>query len=338
MKIAIIAPYKKHDYLVTTVIDGLLSMMKTSDSLEFRITEDYPCSFDISKYELSDKNLIDYAKNSDLIILSTDPYTDKTEIMKNINCPGKSVFIDGSEFKHNNRLNLEVQKDVLAGTYNNLGKINSYALKHCKLYFRREKPYIDGIIPFPYGIESRYIAYDPSVKKDIDFVCIFGQEEYSPMRKYCIEMLENFCAKNGFSCVTSKTKGFDFSENKTAGRDEFYKLLARAKVGISISGGGYDTARFWETLANNCLLLTERIDILEPDDTSLNYERIWQFNNLYDFRYQLEKMAKYLKEDYKQENLEAEYRDILERHSSKARVEKILLESVKAGILKKNEN
>ncbi len=236
------------------------------------------------------------------------------------------VVVDGSETKGLCRNDFDIQRSILNFSYKNYGAIEIDMLSKCTSYFRREKPYIKGIIPLPYGIETRYISYNASIKKDIDFVCIFGQEDYSPMRKHCREMLEEYCEKNGFTCVTSKTKGFTFDTNKTAGRDEFYKLLARAKVGISVSGGGYDTARFWETLANNCILLTERIDIFNPDDESLNYKRIIQFNNLYDFQYQLEKLGKHLREEYKQEDLEKDYADILDKHSTKARVEKILYE------------
>jgi anaerobic ribonucleoside-triphosphate reductase len=101
-------------------------------------------------------------------------------------------------------------------------------------------------------------------------------------------------------------------------------LLARAKVGISVGGGGFDTARFWEILANNCLLLTESIDIYQSDSKELNYKRVYQFKNLYDFKNQLEKVAGLLRNGYDQLSLMPEYLKILEEHSAKHRVETIL--------------
>jgi len=100
-----------------------------------------------------------------------------------------------------------------------------------------------------------------------------------------------------------------------------------------VGGGGYDTARFWEILGNNCLLLTERIDIFQPDSKELDYKRIWQFNNLYDFWYQLHKVGEFLRNKYKQDNLVQEYKDILSRHSSKARVLTILNKAREKGIV-----
>jgi hypothetical protein len=124
--------------------------------------------------------------------------------------------------------------------------------------------------------------------------------------------------------VTETTAGFSFDPSKRSGRDKFYQLLARSKVGISVGGGGFDTARFWEILANNCLLLTETIAIYEPDSPDLAYERIWQFKDLTDFEQQLEKMAKFLQTDYPPAKLESEYQAILAKHSTAARVQSIL--------------
>jgi hypothetical protein len=134
------------------------------------------------------------------------------------------------------------------------------------------------------------------------------------MRQYCREILIKFCRKNKFTYHADKTKS----------KEEFYRLLTRSKVGVSIGGGGYDTLRFWEILGNNCLLLTERIDIYQLDSARLDYKRIYQFNNLYDFKYQLERVASFLKRGYKQEDLNKEYQQILQNHSSVSRVLEIL--------------
>lgn len=65
-------------------------------------------------------------------------------------------------------------------------------------------------------------------------------------------------------------------------------------------------------------------DIFSLDDQSLKYQRIYQFKNLYDFQYQLEKLGKFLRTDYNPQNMENEYKRILSRHSSKARVMTVL--------------
>jgi hypothetical protein len=226
----------------------------------------------------------------------------------------KTIFIDGSEIGKNGRFDPVIQQQILNGIYDGNGRIDWEMLKLCRLYFRREKPYIDGILPLPFGIETKYSKYySNDTKKDVDFFCVFGQEEYPKMRKDVKDILVSFCNKNGFSCFTQKTP-----------EDNFYKMLARSKVGVSVGGGGYDTARFWEILANNCLLLTEKIDIYEPQSTRLNYDRIWQFSNHVDFEESLVKIGNLLKIGYNQADLEEGYQRILADHSSESRVLEVI--------------
>ena len=119
----------------------------------------------------------------------------------------KTAFVDGSELGKNNRSDESIRKSVSEERYNGIGAIDSNMLTKCKLYFRREKPYIKGIIPLPFGIERRYRKFfKKGEKRDIDFSCIFGQDEYPPLRKQAKEFLEKFCRKNDFSCHTKKTK------------------------------------------------------------------------------------------------------------------------------------
>jgi len=311
-KIAVITPSNKIDRLERTVIDGFMQFKKDNSHLRFFALSNSNSRLLLSvKYLLSKKEFINFAHKADLVFLIRGKKKTDYEVAKEIGDWDKTIFIDGSEVGLNNRYDFTIQKKILAGKYREIGKINFKMLKKCALYFRREKPYINGIIPLPFGIESRYTKYySPGQKKDIDFVCIFGQDEYPLMRRYVRELLVKYCKKNKFTYRVKKTKS----------PDEFYRILARTKVGISVGGGGYDTARFWEILGNNCLLLTERIDM--------------QFNNLYDFWYQLHKIGEFLQNGYNQENLVKEYKDILSRHSSKARVLTIVDKARQKGILR----
>lgn len=333
--IALILPINQSDYLANTVIDGLLTLSKTNPGLSFKITKDYLSPFDLQSRVLPEREFMEFAIKADLILLVRGKRNTNVRLAQRINLWKKTVFIDGSEFGKDGRYDFDLQKKVLSGTYDGFGTIDKTMLEKCALYFRREKPYIPGIIPLPFGIESRYVKFAPQeTKKEIDFVCIFGQDEYPIMRRYAAEILENFCKKNNFTYATGRTKGFNFvDETKQAGRDEFFKLLSRAKVGISIGGGGFDTARFWEILGNDCILLTEKIDIYEPDGDELNYKRIFEFNNLFDFEYQLNILGKHIKTKYDSNDMSAEYQAIMERHSSSSRVLLILEKAKEKGIL-----
>ena len=311
LKIAVINP-EKADGLARTIIDGLYQMSLNSE-IDFCLSSEFQYNLPVDNKVVTRQDFIDFALNADLIFLIVNAkYGFDKKLVEAINRWDKTIYIDGSEAGRNRRYDFTVQKEIIDGTS---GMVNKEMLNKCRYYFKREKPYINGIKPLPFGIETQYVKkYTEEIKKDIDFVCIFGQDEYPLMRRYARELLEKFCAENGFICVTKKTKT----------PEEFYGILARAKVGVSVGGGGFDTLRFWEILGNNCLLLTERIDIYEPDSKRLDYKRIWQFNNLFDFQYQLEKIGEHLRTDYKQENLSDEYKKILTEHSSIARVLEIM--------------
>lgn len=313
-KIAIINPYRP-DGMTRTILDGILALNADGSNIDFKISSKFDYVLPVNDHYLSQDQFIEFAKEADFIFIFWSKDGTDFGLAETINCWDKTIYIDGSETGHNNRYDFYVQRSILNLTYKKNGKIEENMLKKCAFYFRREKPYLDGIKPLPFGIETRYIQnYKEEMKKDIDFTCIFGQDEYPLLRRYCREWLEKYCAQNNFNCFTQKTKT----------PEEFYKLLARSKVGISVGGGGFDSYRFWETLGNNCLLLTEKIDIYQPDSKKLNYKRIWEFSNLSDFQYQLNKMGDFLRKEYNQKNLTEEYKKIISEHSSKTRVSEII--------------
>ena len=71
-----------------------------------------------------------------------------------------------------------------------------------------------------------------------------------------------------FSTLLAKCKGDPRVGHSECGRglssEEYYGLLARSRIGLSIRGGGYDTPRYWEIVASRRLLLAERPDICIP--------------------------------------------------------------------------
>jgi REP element-mobilizing transposase RayT len=311
-KIAVIPPKNRLDYLTSTVIDGLNELRK-QDKVDFLIAD--------SKNR---NEFISYAKQADIITFSWGKGDTDYELAQNIDCFNKTIFIDGSELGRNRRLDNKIVKELNENTWEGQGKIEKDLLKKCAGYFRREKPYIDGIIPFPFGIEKKYINWNKDIVKDIDFVCIFGQEQYPPLRKKIKQVLIDFCKKNELSCITERTKD----------KQEFYNILARAKVGISVSGGGYDTARFWEILGNNCILLTEKIDIYRPEDKKLEYNNIFEFIDEKDFEDLLNRITLYLRSDYNTQGMVQEYNEILKNHSTVARVNEIIDYCKYRGIIK----
>ena len=322
VKILVIVPVRKQDYLADTVLDGLFQLRKERN-IDFRVSPGLKSRLPHKFKKISGGKLAEFSREADLILFIWGKNSANYPLAEKINQWRKTIFIDGSEPGKNRRFDNEIKRQVLRGEYRGPGAIDYEMLKKSALYFRRERPYARGIKPLPFGIESAYAAWNGKIKKDIDFVCVFGQEEYPPLRKSVREELERYCAENGFKCVTEKTKT----------PREFYNILARAKAAVSVGGGGFDTARFWEILANNCILLTEKIAIFKKEDNRLNYKSVIEFGDLDEFKSRLRETGRRLKEGYDAKDNMAEFREIMKNHSSKARVEFILKEAEKKGLL-----
>jgi hypothetical protein len=148
-------------------------------------------------------------------------------------------------------------------------------------------------------------------------------DEYPLLRRYVTKYVVDFCRIHNLSCVTERLS-----------QDSFYDTVARSKIGISIGGGGYDTGRFWEILANNCTVLTEPIDIFPRSSSLLSYSRIHECTNLYDFAEKLTQLAPALSSlNFDAPEYTKEYADIMHMHSSVARVQTILEACHKKGII-----
>lgn len=318
-KIAIVNPFRP-DGLARTIFDGILDINNSGGEIDFRLSSKFDYDLPLNSLYLPREEFINFAKEADFILLIWGKDGTDTALAETINCFNKTIYIDGSEVGGNKRYDAEIQKQLIIGTFSGRGAINIEMEKKCALYFRREKPYLRDIIPLPFGIERNYSKYySNNTKKDIDFLCIFGQDEYPLLRREARELLEKYCVENNFICSTKKTKN----------PDEFYKLLARSKVGVSVGGGGFDTFRFWEILGNNCILITEKIDIYFEDSNRLKYDRIFEFSDLGQFQNQLEKVGRFLQNGYDEKTMTVEYEKILSEHSSKSRVLEII-QKVKA--------
>lgn len=315
-RVAVINP-READGLARTILDGLLTLSERGE-VAFAMSAPFSYVLPLSNMVLERKDFISFAQRADIIFLINSKYSVDIRLAEDIDAFHKTVYIDGSELGGNNRFDIETQRRVIDGTYLHKGAIHRDMLSRCARYFRREKPYMQHIIPLPFGIERRYLSHiQKRPVKDIDFFCVFGQDEYPPLRRYVRDALKSFCVQYGFTCVT-----------QTVPSQEFYALLARSKVGISVGGGGFDTLRFWEILAADAMVITETIDIFKKGDHTLSYERITECNNLFDFVDAFTRIGEFLKTGYDSEvakpSWESEYKKIIAAHSAEARVRTVI--------------
>jgi hypothetical protein len=192
-KIAVITPKYKNDYLTDTILDGLLDLKESKQEIEFYLTEGYTTELDLRSYILDEIRFIDFVKEADIIFFMWGKDNTNYELAEKINKFEKTVFIDGSEVGGNRRYDEKIQKEIENGTYEGRGRIDMEMEKKCAIYFRREKPYLRNIIPLPFGIERKYRKhYSNETVKDIDFFCVFGQDEYPPLRNSARGALAEF--------------------------------------------------------------------------------------------------------------------------------------------------
>lgn len=315
-KIFLILP-DHDDYLADTVFDGLLALTK-ENSVNFFINQSpNHLAKENKKRTLKLEHLKDFLNKADLIILAISGRSSREDLIPE-GVWHKVVVVDGREAGKTKMFAENFQAGILA---------REDLLDKVKLYFKREGPYEGKVKALPFGILSEYQRWQPEIKKDLDFTCVFGQEVCPPERKQIREMVEKFCTENNLQCFTKSTRSFFFGPYSKFARKRFWKILARSKIGISIRGAGMDTVRFWEILGNNCGLLTDNIGVFENPKQELNYSRIIEFGepkDLGNFKLKLKEVKELLDKNPEFFNEQEEFEKILVKHDSKSRVLSIL--------------
>ncbi len=324
--IAVITPGRKEDYLVRTIVDGLEQLRHEALLGDIKYTDNNPRHFKIKEHELKRNNFIEYAKKADIILYCWGKVHENKDLVHIIGRYNATAYIDGSELGHNKRLEPQIVQQLEQGTYAGQGSIDEEMLKKCTAYFRREKPYTRGILPLPYGIESVYTSYgsNKSFKDRVyDVICVFGQKKFPPLREKVAMLLEEI-QKTGRLKIWNKSTKLPFlSPHNFISRRIFYQKLSNSRIGISVSGGGYDTARFWEILGSGAFLLTQKIDIDFPNGISIPKKLYKEFSSEDDFEEALNNSIKEL-ETISEVEQSAAYKELLQYHSSKARVLHVL--------------
>ena len=313
MKIAAITPYKKSDYLVETVIEGIY---KNNIELKCSCPGNGVHKEDI----LSAKDLIEYSKTADYVFAIWGKQKGiypgiNYNLVKEINQPQKTIYIDGSEWNcHAQTYSNQV---VMAKQNPQLRKgtpwINEDMYSYCNFYFKRECYPEDkkrGIIPLLFGaVDKNFSGYELLEDKTIDIFCSFGQVN-DGLRLEATQI-----------CQKLKTEGYNVVTESNLDYETFKKYILSSYISIDAWGGGDCCARLWEILANQSCAFMQEYNIVFPNDFT-DGENIVKYNTSEELenklRYYLNNKDKCLKIGQKG------YEHLIQHHTSKKRVEYIL--------------
>jgi hypothetical protein len=313
MKIAAVTPYKKLDYLAETVIEGIYK-----NGIELKCS--CPGNGVSEKDVLLPGDLIEYAKTADYVFAiwgkqkGIYPGIDYN-LVKQINQPHKTVYIDGSEWNcfaqtYPNQVTMAKQNPKLRR-----GKpwIHKDMYDYCKWYFKRECYPEDkkkGIIPLLFGaVDKNFNEYELLEDKTIDIFCSFGQFN-DGLRSDALQI-----------CKKLKNEGYNVVTEGTFNYETFKNYILSSYISIDAWGGGDCCARLWEILANKSCAFMQEYNIEFPnsftnDKNIIKYSTSEELENK--LRYYLNNKDKCLKIG------EEGYKHLMKYHTSKKRVEYIL--------------
>ena len=272
MRIAVISPYKKLDYLAETVIEGLYK-----SDIEVKFYQPGNGAKPTDVIALSD--FYKYADSADYIFAiwgkkkGTHPGIDYN-VVKRINRPDRTVFIDGREWTYSGQ---PEQGQVVEAKWNPKRRrgsewVNMDMLNYCKWYFKRECYPEDvnlGIIPLLFGAVDRYYNVSEQ-EKSIDVFCAYGQ------------INDGLRAETESVCKRLKGEGYNIVVGGEYDYDTYKDILAQSYIAVDAWGGGDCCARLWEILANKTCAFTQKYNILFPykftdSKNYVEYETIQEF-------------------------------------------------------------
>jgi len=220
MKIVVISPKEKWDFLAESVIEGLYE-----NNIEVYFSDIGNGIKESDVY--SDEEIIEHSKDCDYILViwgkirKTFPVGvgPKYYLLDKINKKYKVVYIDGSEWTFTGFPLPNQVQDAKHNPKLMRGEpwINDFMLHNSKWYFKRECYPEDsniGIIPLPFASTKNHYSGDDytskEVDKEIDIFCSYGH-----MNNGLRHETYNFCKElSDKGYVVESKKGFDFETFK----------------------------------------------------------------------------------------------------------------------------
>ena len=198
------------------------------------------------------------------------------------------VFIDGGD---GNKIGIDLTTYGRPELYE-----KALSFRPFDFIFKREylveETYKDHIAPLPMSFNFDRL---PNLTNDLKYDVSFWAVESHPLRTNALNILENKydCQNNG------TTRNQKFSKYKRKG--SFYlQELSDCKVTINIRGGGWDTMRYWEVPAVGGFMLSQKPQIVIPNNFEHAKDVVFFKDDLSDLT---DLCDYYLKNDYEREKI-----------------------------------
>ncbi len=231
-------------------------------------------------------------KNIDYVFIGSckvDCFENYLEIIDEIPSHVPIVLIDGGDY-------IDIANDIsdMYGRPDLKEKVLSK--REIDYIFKREflidKKYDKNVFPLPMSFNyDRLPSLDYNLKYDVSFWAVESHE----IRAKALDILQD-----KFDCRSNGTeRNQKFSKYKRKG-EEYLRELARCKIVLNFRGVGWDTMRYWETPAIGRFMISQKPQILIPNNYRNEKEVIWCKDDLSDLTSLCEY---YLKHDDKREQI-----------------------------------
>jgi len=256
---------------------------------------------------------IKVAEKCDVVVLAHSALEEKYKeiLLPLVNSVRVDVFLDGSDNK---------EYEAQPSDY--------------KLYLKRE--YLgtteNNVHPFLFGIEDRYFAHTNKAHQEIwsnkidDLVCIMSACEKRPWRFDIIQSLKDTFDKDDTVFVGEYREGTALTSVDTGDRhfSGYFGKLLGSRISVDAYGafGARQTGRFWESIANGCLVMYQNI---EPYRWNNTFEDGIHFISYSDTDELIEKACYYVGNPDKAEEIARKgYDHALEYHTTSCRSNEFL--------------
>jgi len=203
-----------------------------------------------------------------------------------------------------------------------------------KLYLKRE--YLGtaepNVHPFIFGIEDRYFVHTNKTHQEIwsnkidDLVCIMSACEKRPWRFDIINTLKDIFDRENTVFVGEYREGDTSTNIDTGGRhfSGYFEKLLGSRISVDAYGAfeARQTGRFWESIANGCLVMYQPIEPYKWNNTFIDEKHFISYTNTDEL---IDKASYYVSNPDKAEKIAKRgYQHALENHRTFHRADQFL--------------